>query len=119
MGNREWGFLITSKKGVNKILKMVRAHNSSKKYGEDLEVCSIIKHDEDNKYYLCICNGGGAEQTSEFITSNYADLPNVYFPFEKPDWWNDDTKYSTFWSANSFKEAMNPDKFIVTPWDNI
>lgn len=38
MGNREWGFLITSKKDVNKILKMVRAHNSSQKYGEDLEV---------------------------------------------------------------------------------
>jgi hypothetical protein len=119
MGRSEWGFLITCKKDVNEILKMVHSHNSSKKYGEDLEVCSIIKHDENDKYYLCVTNGGGRDFTTEFIMSNYADINNVYFPFEKPEWWNNEKEYSTFWSANTLDEAMNPDKFIVTPWDNI
>lgn len=98
------------------ILKLVHKHNSSKNYGEDLEVCSIIKHNKNDKYYLCVTNGGGRDLTTDFIMSNYDNLDNVYFPFEKPKWWNNKKKYSTFWSANSFEEAMNPNKFIVTPF---
>jgi hypothetical protein len=93
MGRSEWGFPLTSQADLDQILKLITAHNNNPELGETLDIGGILKHD--NRLYLYITNGGGRELTSDFFEQNYSG--EIYYPFDKPDWWNECKNY--VWSA--------------------
>ena len=114
----EWGFYIKSKRDVEEIMTLVYNHNNEKleEVGEPLEVYSIIQYVENKKYYLCIGNEGGRELTTAFIMNHYKG-GLVYYPFTKPPWWSVKSQYTVFWYAENSEQGMEPEKYMVTPWD--
>jgi hypothetical protein len=115
MGFREWGFLIKSRKDIDKIINLILNHNSLPwDYpirGEDLVAYSIIQSKNDKKYYLCVGSEGGGDIITKYILSNYDNINTVYLPFEKPKWWNIQSKYTYIWKAKC------PNDPIISPWD--
>ncbi|AYV85560.1 MAG: hypothetical protein Satyrvirus23_3 [Satyrvirus sp.] len=108
MGRSEWGFLVKSKDDIIKIIELLRKHNNLENCdlrGEDLHFYSAIQFN--GEYYLCVGNLGRRQPTSDFIESNYDG--KVYYPFEKPSWWNDTEKYTYVWNYDpkiSFEENV-------------
>ena len=100
MGFREWGFLIKSEQDTIEVLELIDKHNKLEigdpSRGEDLSFSCIIQNKESNDYYLCVGNRGGGIFTSNFIKSNY--VKPVYYPFEKPKWWSDESQYTYVWN---------------------
>lgn len=123
MGRSEWAFLVKTKEDIDNVLSLVKSHNTCTDYdliGEKLEVYALLKYKKLNCYYLCIGNGGGREQTSNYIIKNYNNKTktknSVLFPFMKPEWFSDDEQMEPFWQAKSYDEAMSPEKFIQYPF---
>lgn len=123
MGRSEWAFLVKTKEDIDNVLSLVKSHNTCTDYdliGEELEVYALLKYKKLNCYYLCIGNGGGREQTSNYIIKNYNNKTktknSVLFPFMKPEWFSDDEQMESFWQAKSYDEAMSPEKFIQYPF---
>jgi len=100
MGRREWGFLIKNKDDLKHVLELINEHNSDGNIGEELELGCIFKYKK--KMYLCIANGGGGADTTDFIVENYTG-PLCYYPFDKPKWWLDMDKQEILWKADSKK----------------
>ena len=70
MGQSEWVFLVQSKADVDEVIQLVKSHNESGE-SEELEIYSLLKRNKMDKYYLCAGNGGGRDQTTNFIMRNY------------------------------------------------
>ena len=103
MGRSEWGFLIRSNKDIETIKTLVANHNKEsnfEKKGEDLEIYAIIQNPQ-GKYYICAGNGGGRDQTTDYIRSNYTG--SFLIPFDKPTWWN---KAKTMWRAKNQNDPI-------------
>lgn len=120
MGRSEWVFLVQSKSDVDEVVTLVNKHNTCENFdliGEELEVYALLKRNKMDKYYLCVGNGGGREQTSQFIVTNYKKIKTVFFPFNKPQWFSKSNALTSFWSAENEQEVTGT--FIKTPWDTL
>jgi hypothetical protein len=96
MGMSEWGIELTQQADIDALLKMIADHNLAR-LAEDLRFHAIIVHD--GQKFACIGNGGGREETSEFIEKYPYNFKTIYYPFLKPSWWNSCDDY--LWKAKT------------------
>ena len=98
----EWGFLIKNNEDIEEVILLVEAHNTCPNQnitGEDLRIYAIIKENISGNIYICCGNEGGRDMTNEFIEENYNG--HVFWPFEKPSWWNNPSEYTYLWKRST------------------
>ena len=118
MGVRTWGFLIKSSEHVDDVLYLVKKHNSlcadEKIMAEPLEISSIVKDLDAGNLYIECMNGGGGDNTSQWIETGSWCIPKIYYPFAKPTWWNNDSKVEYVWKLTNTDGNKNE---FVSPFD--
>jgi hypothetical protein len=97
MGRSEWAIRVTSNDDIERVLKFIDEQNSSPDSGEGLVLTCLLRFND--KIWACVVNGGGRDETSNFLNNWFQDSTEIYYPFQKPAGWDECVDY--IWSRTS------------------